>query len=96
MAILTRIVIKLVCNATFQTCLGVEPACIAMQLICNVVGLTCNASMLTCIGIGVLNGARLMVLQPTTPGTLYTIQFCALGGSTSQSQWSHPVTLMAT
>jgi hypothetical protein len=61
-----------------------------MDILNNVSG------QLTVRGIGVLNGARLMVLQPTTPGTLYTIQFCALGGSTSQSQWSHPVTLMAT
>ena len=61
MAILTRIVIKLVCNATFQTCLGVEPACIAMQLICNVVGLNCNVSMLTCIGIELTCIAALLV-----------------------------------
>jgi hypothetical protein len=31
-----------------------------------------------------------------TPGTTYTVQFCALGGSTGQSDWSDPVTRMAT
>ena len=42
------------------------------------------------------NGARLMLLQPTVPGTSYTVEFCALGGSTGQSAWSNPVTVMAT
>ena len=41
-------------------------------------------------------GARRMVLAPTVPGTVYTVQLCALGGSTGQSPWSNPVTLMAT
>ncbi len=40
--------------------------------------------------------ARLMVLEHLTPGTLYTIQVRALGGSTGQSEWSLPVTIMAT
>ena len=42
------------------------------------------------------NGARLMVLAPTVPGTLYMVEFCALGGSTGQSPWSNPVTIMST
>lgn len=42
------------------------------------------------------NGARLMVLSPTTPGTTYIVEFCALGGSTGQSAWSNPVSIMAT
>jgi hypothetical protein len=42
------------------------------------------------------NGARLMVLTPTIPGTSYTVEFCALGGSTGQSAWSNPVIIMAT
>ena len=42
------------------------------------------------------NGARLMVLAPTVPGTIYIVQFCALGGSTGQSPWSNPVSIMAT
>lgn len=42
------------------------------------------------------NGARLMVLTPTLPGTLYMVEFCALGGSTGQSPWSNPITIMST
>jgi hypothetical protein len=42
------------------------------------------------------NGARLMVLKPTLPGTVYMVEFCALGGSTLQSPWSNPVSIMAT
>lgn len=42
------------------------------------------------------NGARLMLLKPTTPGTTYMVQICALGGSTGQSAWSNPVSIMAT
>jgi hypothetical protein len=46
--------------------------------------------------MGTLNGARLMVLTPVIAGTLCTVRFCALGGSTGQSPWSNPVTRMAT
>lgn len=42
------------------------------------------------------NGARRMVLTPTVPGTVYMVQICVLGGSTGQSPWSNPVTIMAT
>ena len=42
------------------------------------------------------NGARLMVLSPTTPGTTYIVELCALGGSTGQSAWSNPGSIMAT
>lgn len=45
---------------------------------------------------GTFNGARRMVVTPTTPGTLYQARFCALGGSTGQSPWSNPVAGMAT
>jgi hypothetical protein len=41
------------------------------------------------------NGARRMVLAPTIPGTVYTVQFCALGGSTGRSEWSQPVSRMS-
>ena len=41
-------------------------------------------------------GARLMVLSPTVPGTVYMVEFCAMGGSTGQSAWSNPVSIMAT
>ena len=40
--------------------------------------------------------ARRMVLMPTTPGKVYVIEICALGGSTGQSAWSNPVSSMAT
>jgi len=42
------------------------------------------------------NGARLMTLAPTVPGTVYTVEFCAKGGSTGQSPWSNPVSIMST
>lgn len=50
----------------------------------------------TWMDMGIFNGARLMVLQPVTPGANYMVQFCALGGSTGQSAWSDPVSRMAT
>jgi hypothetical protein len=40
--------------------------------------------------------ARRMPLTPTTPGKTYLIQICALGGSTGQSAWSNPMSVMAT
>jgi hypothetical protein len=46
--------------------------------------------------LGNFNGARLMLLKPTTPGATYIVQICALGGSTGQSAWSNPFTIMAT
>jgi hypothetical protein len=50
----------------------------------------------TYTNMGNFNGARRMVLTPTTPGTVYLVQFRALGGSTGQSAWSNPVSIMAT
>ena len=41
-------------------------------------------------------GPRIMVLSPTVPGTLYMVEICAMGGSTGQSAWSNPVSIMAT
>ena len=41
-------------------------------------------------------GARLMVIAPTIAGTIYMAEVCALGGSTKQSPWSNPVSIMAT
>ena len=46
--------------------------------------------------MGTFNGARLMQLEPTTPGVVYMIRFCAQGGSTGQSPWSDPVSIMST
>ena len=40
--------------------------------------------------------ASRMLLTPTTPGKTYLIQISALGGSTGQSEWSNPVSIMAT
>jgi hypothetical protein len=45
---------------------------------------------------GSYTSARRMTLSPTTPGKLYSIQIAALGGSTGQSAWSNPVSIMAT
>jgi hypothetical protein len=45
---------------------------------------------------GSYTSARRMTLTPTTPGKPYLIQIAALGGSTGQSAWSNPVSIMAT
>jgi len=46
--------------------------------------------------LGTFHGARRRVLKPVTPGLIYLLQFCAPGGSTCQSPWSNPVSIMAT
>jgi len=45
---------------------------------------------------GSFTSACRMTLTPTTPGKMYVMQICALGGSTGQSAWSNPVSIMAT
>jgi hypothetical protein len=50
----------------------------------------------TRLDMGEFNGARRIVLQPVTPGTVYTAQFRALGGSTKYSAWSDSVSHIAT
>ncbi len=50
----------------------------------------------TWTNMGNFNGAQRMLLQPVTPGKLYAVEVCALGGSTGQSAWSNPVNIMAT
>jgi len=42
------------------------------------------------------SSARRMVLTPTVPGKIYMIEICALGGSTGQSPWSAPMSIMST
>ncbi len=43
-----------------------------------------------------VNGVRRLLLQPTVPGTTYMVEICAMGGTTGQSPWSNPVSIMAT
>jgi hypothetical protein len=50
----------------------------------------------TWVNGGNFTSARRMTLSPTTAGKLYTIEICALGGSTGRSAWSNPVSVMAT
>ena len=50
----------------------------------------------TWVSGGISSQARSIVLTNLTPGTVYTIQSRALGGSTGQSSWSTPVSIMAT
>jgi hypothetical protein len=45
---------------------------------------------------GVFTQARKIVLEDLTPGTTYTIQARAIGGTTGSSGWSEPVSHMAT
>ena len=39
--------------------------------------------------------SRRIVFEGLTPGTIYTVQVRALGGSTGQSDWSDPSSHMA-
>jgi hypothetical protein len=50
----------------------------------------------TWVSGGISSQARNIVLKGLTPGTVYTIQARALGGSTGQSIWSTPVSIMST
>jgi hypothetical protein len=45
---------------------------------------------------GAYTQARRILLTSLTPGTTYMIQAQAIGGSTGQSNWSTPVSIMAT
>ena len=42
------------------------------------------------------SSARRMLLTPTVPGKIHMIEICALGGSTGQSAWSNPMSIMST
>lgn len=44
---------------------------------------------------GIFTQARSIVLENLTPGTNYTLQARAIGGSTGSSDWSDPVSHMA-
>ena len=44
---------------------------------------------------GLFNSTRQMIVTGLTPGTNYTFQVRALGGSTGQSEWSNPVSHMS-
>jgi len=50
----------------------------------------------TWISGGISSQSRRIVVANLTPGTTYTIQARALGGSTGQSAWSASITIMAT
>src|SRR5271154_348043 len=54
-----------------------------------------NGTTWTILGTN-YTSARRMLLTPTTAGKTYLIQISALGGSTGQSAWSNPVSIMAT
>jgi chitodextrinase len=45
---------------------------------------------------GVFTQARKIVVENLTPGTTYTFQVRAVGGSTGYSGWSDPVSHMST
>jgi hypothetical protein len=51
---------------------------------------------LTWVSGGISPQARQIVLANLTPGTTYQVQSRAIGGSTGQSPWSIPATIMAT
>src|SRR4051812_39235830 len=46
--------------------------------------------------VGVFTQARQIVVPNLTPGTTYTLQARAIGGTTGYSDWSDPVSHMAT
>jgi hypothetical protein len=45
---------------------------------------------------GIYTKTRDIVLQQLTPGTVYNVRVRAFGGSTGHSDWSDPVSKMAT
>jgi hypothetical protein len=45
---------------------------------------------------GIFTQARRIEIDSLTPGTVYTVQVRAIGGSTGYSDWSAPQTCMAT
>jgi hypothetical protein len=47
------------------------------------------------IATEIFNSTRDMILTGLTPGSTYTIQARALGGSTGASEWSDPVSHMS-
>ena len=48
------------------------------------------------VDAGDFTGARRMEIGPVTPGTTYSLRYRAVGGSTGHSEWSDPVSHMAT
>jgi hypothetical protein len=46
--------------------------------------------------VGIFTQARQIVVEHLTPGTTYTLQARAIGGTTGYSDWSDPVSHMAT
>jgi chitodextrinase len=50
----------------------------------------------TWLPAGTYTQARRIVVEGLTPGTIYTFQVRAVGGSTGYSGWSDPLTHMAT
>ncbi len=50
----------------------------------------------TLVAMDESTGARRIVVQPVTPGTVYTVRIRAVGGSTKFSEWSNAVSRMAT
>lgn len=79
-----------------------NPLCKEALLACSVLNARAYQAQIspdsgkTWIDMGEFNGARRIVLQPVTPGVVYTTQFRALGGSTKYSEWSDPVSHIAT
>jgi hypothetical protein len=47
-------------------------------------------------GAGIFTYARGITLEDLTPGSIYSVQARAVGGSTGYSGWSNPVSCMAT
>lgn len=46
-------------------------------------------------GVGVFTSSRNIIIPDLTPGTVYTVQARAVGGTTGYSDWSNPVSRMA-
>jgi hypothetical protein len=45
--------------------------------------------------VGIFTQSRRILLESLTPGTTYTVQARAIGGSTGSSDWSDPVSHMS-
>ena len=85
-------ILKVANNGTTQVLLRLTPVANANSYVTR---LSSDGGK-TWVSGGISSQARNIVLTNLVPGTVYTIQAQALGGSTGESPWSTPVSIMAT
>jgi len=78
--------------------LGTTKVLLRLQPVVNAKSYDVRVSMAANVwaDMGTFTQARRIVVEKLTPGTTYTFQVRAVGGSTGYSDWSTPVSIMAT